>query len=176
MNGPPYDVGGAAAYALVATVWAIVAADSWRFRLASRPRNPLYRLLPPFTTAMVCFYGLYAFVALLLPRQWSERAPRWFELTDVALLASLALFRHLTWHARLDAPPPSRAWLALTYGLGGASRYGERSPRWSRCRQSSSRWRSTASSCRSTSWASSGSACVTCGGPSARDGGAGPPP
>src|SRR5262249_33135754 len=40
----------------------------------------------------------------------------WFELTDVALLASLALFRHLAWHARLDAPPPSRAWLALTYG------------------------------------------------------------
>src|SRR5262249_59093716 len=116
MNGPPYDVGGAAAYALVATVWAIVAADSWRFRLASRPRNPLYPLLPPFTTAMVCFYGLYAFVALLLPPQWSERAPRWFELTDVALLASPPLFRALPGHAGLDAPPPSRAWLALTYG------------------------------------------------------------
>jgi hypothetical protein len=43
MNGPPYEVGGAAAYALAATVWAIVAADSWRFRLASRPRSPLYQ-------------------------------------------------------------------------------------------------------------------------------------
>ena len=116
MNGPPYDVGGAAAYALVASVWAIVAADAWRFRLASRPRSPLYRLLPPFTTAMVCFYALYALVALLLPRQSLERTPRWFELSDVALLASLALFRHLAWHTRLDAPPPSRAWLALTYG------------------------------------------------------------
>jgi len=74
MNGPPYDVGGAAAYALVASVWAIVAADAWRFRLASRPRSPLYRLLPPFTTAMVCFYALYALVALLLPdNRWSVR-------------------------------------------------------------------------------------------------------
>src|SRR5262249_32352919 len=116
MNGPLYDVGGAAAYALVATVWAIVAADSWRFRLASRPRNPLYRLLPPFTTAMVCFYGLYAFVALLPPRHASGRPPRWFELPDVALPASLPLSPPPAGHARLDAPPPSRAWLALTYG------------------------------------------------------------
>jgi signal transduction histidine kinase len=115
MNGP-YDIGGAAAYALVATVWAIVSADAWRFRLASRPRSALYRLLPSFATAMACLYGLYVLVALLLPAQWSERAPRWFELTDVALLASLALFRHLTWHARLDAPPPSGGWLALTFG------------------------------------------------------------
>ena len=59
MNGPPYDVGGAASEALVATVWAIVAADAWRFRLASRPRSPLYRLLPSFATAMACLYGLY---------------------------------------------------------------------------------------------------------------------
>ena len=74
MNGRPYDVGVVAAYALVATVGAIVAADAWRFRLASRPRSPLYRLLPPFTTAMVCFYALYALVALLLPdNRWSVR-------------------------------------------------------------------------------------------------------
>ena len=117
MKGPPYDVVGAAAYAFVALVWAVGAADTWGFRLASRPRNPLSRLLPLFTTAMICFYGLYALVALLLPSRWGQRAPRWFELTDVALLASLAFFRHLTWHLRFDARSPSRTWLVLNYGV-----------------------------------------------------------
>jgi hypothetical protein len=116
MSSAPYDLTGAAAYAFVTLVWAIVGEDVWRLRLASRPRSPLSVLLPLVATGMTSFYALYTLAALLLPPYSSDRAPRWFELGDVALLASLACFRHLAWYARLDAPPPSRRWLAFTYG------------------------------------------------------------
>src|SRR5262245_18646339 len=116
MTGPPYDLVGVSAYAFVALVWGIVAIDAWSFRLASHPRNALSRLLAPLTTTLACYYVVYALVALLLPSHSATAAPRWFDLTDVALLASIALFRHLAWHTRFDTTAPSRTWLALVYG------------------------------------------------------------
>jgi len=116
MSGPPYDLVGASAYAFVALVWGIVAIDAWSFRLASHPRNALSRLLAPLTTTLASYYVVYALVALLLPSHSGTAAPRWFDLTDVALLASIALFRHLAWHTRFDTTAPSRSWLVLVYG------------------------------------------------------------
>src|SRR5262245_15082131 len=112
----PYDPLGAAAYALVALVWLIAADDAWRVRLKSRLRSPVSLLLPLAATSMACFYGIYACAALLMPPHSAERAPRWFELTDIALLAGIAFLRHLTRALDLDAAQPSRRWLLAVYG------------------------------------------------------------
>src|SRR5262245_8304172 len=89
MSGP-YDLMGAGAYAVVAVVWCIAAEDAWRARVKSELRSPVSLLLPLAATSMACFYALYACAALLLPPHSAERAPRWFDLTDVSLLAGLA--------------------------------------------------------------------------------------
>jgi signal transduction histidine kinase len=113
MNTSPWLA--AAVYLLPTIVWGILADDAWRFRLGHRPQAPMYRLLPLFTTTMAALYGTFLLAALLLPPRSFDRAPRWFDLTDVALLLALAQMRHIAWYFRLDAPRPSRLWLAVNY-------------------------------------------------------------
>lgn len=125
MSGPPYDVVGAAAYAVAALVWIILSGGAWRLRIGLRPRAPLYRLLPFMATAVAAFYVLYVAVALCVPAHGDGPAPRWFELTDLAMLVAMACFRHVTWYLPLDAPRASRRWVVPMYvgavGVGLAS-------------------------------------------------------
>jgi signal transduction histidine kinase len=111
-----YDPVAAAVYAVPTLLWAVIAADAWSYRLSFRPRNGLYRLLPFATASMASFYALYAAVALFLPESSVMRAPRWYDLDDVALCLSLAFFTHMSWYFPLDARAPTRRWLAVNYG------------------------------------------------------------
>ncbi|HZR82678.1 MAG TPA: HAMP domain-containing sensor histidine kinase [Candidatus Binatia bacterium] len=106
----------AAAYLLPVVVWAILADDAWRFRIAARPRSTFYRLLPWFTTSLALFYLFYLAIALAMPIRSNVRPPCWFGSTDVVLVLAVALSRHMAWHFHLDADPPSRSWLAFNYG------------------------------------------------------------
>jgi signal transduction histidine kinase len=112
-----HDPAAAAAYAVPALLWAVIAEEAWWFRFQFRPRSTLYRLLPFCTTSMAAFYALYVLIELSLPGASSARAPRWFDLTDVAMFSGLAFFRHTSWHFPLDAPAPTRTWLAVNYGV-----------------------------------------------------------
>src|SRR5262245_61556265 len=97
MNEPVacFPLAKAAIYVAPLAVWAMLAADAWHFRVAARPRNTFYRLLPWLASSFVAFYLLYLAIALLMPIRSDARPPAWFNLTDIALVLGVALARHM---------------------------------------------------------------------------------
>src|SRR5512143_1765268 len=108
----------AALYLVPALIWFSMAFGHLAYLRNRRPRSPLFRLLP-IATSVVGLYFLLDIIWALVPADLHRRPTAilvlldW--LTDVALLASLALFRHFECFIPVREEPPSRAWLAANY-------------------------------------------------------------
>ena len=109
-------------YFVPTLVWAIIAADLWRFRLRVRPRNQVSRLLTWLSSLVTAFFVL-AIVFSLLPLDLHAHPPlvlvALYILDDVILILAMALTRHLAWVVPLSSGPPTRQWLLVHYGLVG---------------------------------------------------------
>jgi signal transduction histidine kinase len=115
---------GAALRFFAAFVWGVLAYQSWVFHFRHRPRHPLLRLIPILASvvSLAFFSGtLFWFVP---PDQYEHpplAAILVYIVADLSTLAAVAVFRHLVWYLPEDrTEPPTRAWLAATYGASGA--------------------------------------------------------
>jgi len=108
----------AVTYAVPALVWGIVAFDVTRFWYRLRPRSQLSHLLP-ILTSLLAFVYFVAAAFSLVPPWWHASPSRLMILiywtSDLSLVLSVALFRHLAFLFPLCEQPPSRRWLVTNY-------------------------------------------------------------
>jgi signal transduction histidine kinase len=119
---PPdtFHLVAAALYLVPALIWFSMAYGHLAYLRNRQPGSPLFRLLP-IATSVVGFYFLLDIIWALAPadlhRHPTARLALLEWLTDVVLLASVALFRHFLRFVPVREEPPTRAWLAANYGL-----------------------------------------------------------
>src|SRR5581483_9260622 len=116
----PLRVTGIVLRALPALIWAIAAHSAWRFLLSVRPRNRFYVLFALLATVVAADFTLSTFF-WVLPLHVSGPPPMTiaclYLATDVLTIVGLALLRHMLRYVPLRDERPSRAWLAVNYGL-----------------------------------------------------------
>jgi signal transduction histidine kinase len=110
----------AAAYAVPALVWGVVAQTAWQMR-AVKAENGLYRLLPIVATLVTLLYVSLAFFCLV-PRALHRDPPgvliALYVTSELVHVGMAATIRHLALYFSQATARPSRAWLAANYGLG----------------------------------------------------------
>lgn len=120
MTGPSTADWLSAGIHLIPTlVWGVLCERTFWFRRPGQARTRLYLLLPIFSGALALHYLDSALAALLpmgvdgLP---SPALREVFAFRDVTLLVAVTTGRHMLRYFTLREDPPSRRWLALTYG------------------------------------------------------------
>jgi signal transduction histidine kinase len=122
-TGATFPLVAAAVDAVVALVWAVLAVDFWRVLRLRRPQSLIYRILPMLTSLVAFHYALFV-LNDLTPTKLGGHARDLHGLIDVlidlGLVALVAVVRHMTPAFFTVDARPSRAWLAVNYGLAAA--------------------------------------------------------
>lgn len=106
----------------IAVVWAFCAQGAWKAFHAQHWRSGLTCLLPLLSTTMAVVY-LTTSIFTLMPANIPYNPPLvlvlLYDLNDIAVCIAVALFRHLIRYFSLREARPTRAWLAVNYGVAG---------------------------------------------------------